>query len=241
MKFQLNRLSKIQKKLRQVLIEHIYQNNYSHLGSCLSSLDIIYFVYYTKKAKEKFVLSNGHAALALYTVLQNNKLINSTEVRKLNIHPDRNAKKNIDVSTGSLGQGLPISVGMALANPQINTYCLISDGECAEGSIWESLRIIQENKITNLKLILSVNGLGAYCKISKQLLKKRLLGFNFKIKEIDGHNMVQLKQSITKKYSNPTIIYAHTSSQQLPFLKGLDSHYLKMSPKDYRLAQTLLK
>ena len=91
-----------------------------------------------------------------------------------NIHADSSW---CDVSTGSLGHGLGIAVGMALADRNKNTYCLISDGETAEGSIWESLRIAQEQNLTNLKVYCNANGWASYQSVDLDLLEKRLKDF----------------------------------------------------------------
>ena len=137
----------LQKQLRRRLLEVTYREKLSHLGSCLSALDVMIAVYGIKRPEDKFVLSNGHAGLALYVVLEKEGLLDLESLWKdLNIHPDRCLEKGIHVSTGSLGQGLPIALGMAMADPKRDIYCMISDGECAEGSIWESLRILVESK-----------------------------------------------------------------------------------------------
>jgi len=229
-----------QKQLRRKLLTHLYNAHTSHIGSCLSVIDIIDSIYQTKNNNEKFVLSNGHAGAALYVVLEKFKYILNADLIKYNVHPDRNEKKGIDVSTGSLGQGLPIAVGMALAN-KTNVYCLISDGECAEGSIWESLKIIHDLNITNIKIFASINGFGAYDPINSLDLKKKFTGFGFKIIEIDGHNPKQIKNALAIKQKYPTLIFAKTNSCQLPFLNGIDAHYYTMKDCDYELAMEELK
>src|ERR1700679_1082967 len=153
--FNVQILSPLQKQLRRRLLEVIYREKLSHLGSCLSALDIMVAVYDIKKPDDRFILSNGHAGLALYVVLEKEGFLDLTSLDGLNIHPDRSVERGIYVSTGSLGQGLPIALGMALADPQRDIYCMISDGECAEGSIWEALRISIAQKVKNLKIIVN--------------------------------------------------------------------------------------
>ncbi|MDD4937803.1 MAG: 1-deoxy-D-xylulose-5-phosphate synthase N-terminal domain-containing protein [Candidatus Shapirobacteria bacterium] len=235
------KLDQNQKKNRRRLLEMIYNSHMSHIGSSLSIIDIIDGIYSIKKRNEKFILSNGHAAAALYIVLEKYKYLKNPNLEKLGVHPDRDPKKGIDVSTGSLGQGLPIAIGMALANKTKNVYCLISDGECAEGSIWEGLRIVHDLKITNLKIIASVNGWGAYDPISSTDLEKRFAGFGFKLIKINGHDPKQIIKALKTNNKNPTIIFAKTISTQLPFLKDLDAHYYTMQESDYQLAQKILK
>lgn len=226
-----------QKKIRLRLLEILHKAKYFHVGSCLSVIDLVDGIFAIKRKKEHFILSNGHTAAALYVVLEKYKFLKNPDVRKLGMHPERNPKIGIDVSTGSLGQGLPIAVGMALAKRENTVYCIISDGECGEGSIWESLRVVHDMNICNLKIIVSANGWGGYDSISLKDLFKRLKGFGLKILNIDGHNIRELIRVLKIKHSQPTLIFAKTISEQLPFLKGFDAHYYVMSDQDYALAQ----
>lgn len=235
------KLTKNQKLLRCRLLTIINEARTSHIGSCLSSVDIIDAIYSIKKKSEKFILSNGHAAAALYIVLEKYKYLDNANLVDYNVHPDRNEKIGIDLSTGSLGQGLPIAVGMALASRSKNVYCMISDGECAEGSIWEALRIIHDQKILNLKIIASINGWGAYDPIDSKNLEKRFRGFGFKIVRINGHNQNQIINALETNYSENTIIFAKTCSEEFPFLTGLDAHYYTMKEEDYQLVTKTLK
>ncbi len=223
-----------QKKLRRRILEIIHEVHGSHIGSCFNAVDIIDVIYSIKNPSEKFILSNGHAGVALYVVLEKNGLLKNPTLKTLHHHPDRNHKNNIDFSTGSLGQGLPAAIGMALANRKKNVYCLISDGECAEGSIWESLRLIAEFNLTNLKTVISVNGWGAYDAIKKNDLKKRVDGFGLKTTVCDGQNIKELMNILKKKNTIPTLLFAKTNSDQLPFLKGLSAHYFTMNEEDFK-------
>lgn len=197
-------------------------------------------VYKVKKKYEKFILSSGHAGIALYAVLEKNKILSTSLTNKLNIHPDRNQRNGIDVSSGSLGHGLPIALGMALANKNRNVYCLISDGECTEGSIWETLKIASYKKVSNLKIILNVNGWGAYDPIDSQALYKQIKAYNFDLIKTDGHNLNGLTKILLKKYAKPLFVFAKTQSDQFPFLKDQDAHYYVMNSNDYKLAKKLL-
>lgn len=162
-------------------LEELLKNKFGHSGSCRTAYNGISAVYDIKKKDEKFILSNGHAAGALYVVLDEHGCGNYMEMAsQLGTHPDRKGVVSdgmvyqpIDCSTGSLGQGLPIAVGMALANKDKNVYCMISDGEMSEGSIWESLRVADEQGLTNLKILVNANGWGAYKSIDiKDLITK---------------------------------------------------------------------
>ena len=161
-------------------------------------------------------------------------------MEKLHVHPDKGPF--VDVSTGSLGQGLPIALGMALANRNKNVYCSMTDGEATEGSIWEALRIAYEQKITNLKVGINYNGYGAYSEINRKCLLDRVNGFGWKVVFADGHNLTKLKNAFKKKYkTTPTVIFAETKVNQFAFLGGVDAHYYKMNDEDFQSAMKNLK
>lgn len=236
------RLTSLQKQTRKKIIELSHELRFSHIGSCLSAIDIIDAIYQIKKREDRFVLSSGHAAIALYVILEKNKLIESSAIKKLRIHPDRNINLGIDVSSGSLGQGLPIALGMALANKKKRVFCVVTDGECAEGSIWESLKIIYENNITNLILIVNANGWGAYDPISLPVLLKRIKGFCPNVIKTDGHNINKLLLAIKSASKNgPSVVFANTTVEHFPFLTGQDAHYYVMNEKDCKLALRMLE
>lgn len=193
------------------LIQITYDEKLSHLSSCLSALPIIWNIYNKKNDNEVFILSNGHAGLALYCILEEKYGTDPVMLlHKHGIHPGKDLENNIYCSTGSLGSGLPIAVGHALSDKTKNTYCLISDGECAEGSIWESLAFIHKEKLTNLKVYVNVNGMGAYDYIDTENLISRLKSF---LPEI---NIIE---------SKPT---------EFEFASGLLTHYYVLTEKDYK-------
>lgn len=235
-------LTKNQKKLRERILDISYEASSSHIGSCVSSVDIIDSIYGIKTKDDRFILSNGHAGVALYVVLEKNGIIKNANLKDFNVHPDRNLDFGIDVSTGSLGQGLPIGVGMAMAKLRQRVYVVLSDGECTQGSIWESLRIAYEFNLNNLFIFINANGWGAYDKVSISNLKNRLRGFCPNLKEINGHNQEEIKNVLKNNDTNfPTVVLAKTTSDQFPFLKDLDAHYYVMNKSDYKLAKELLK
>jgi transketolase len=197
-------------KIQQRIIDITYNENLSHLSSTLSAAPIIEEIYNEKKDDEVFILSNGHAGLALYCVLEEKYGIDPVMLlHKHGIHPGKDLENKIYCSTGSLGSGLPIAVGHAIANPNKNVYCMISDGECAEGSIWESLRYVNVAKLNNLKIYVNINGMSAYEYLDNQYLISRLVAF---------------LPSINIRVSDPI---------EFDFAKGLLSHYYVMKPEDY--------
>lgn len=241
-RFKIKKLSKEQKALRRRILEISYKASHSHLGSCLSACDLIDAVYKHKRKDEIFILSNGHAGLGLYAVLEKYGLIKKGIGETLNVHPDRNLKLNIHVSTGSLGQGLPIALGLALADRSRNVYCMISDGECAEGSIWESFRLLCDLGLKNLRVIVNANGWGAYDPIPLKKLAKRIRAFGLNVVQVDGHDCKSISQSLRFRVDKkPLVLFALTSVEQLPFLNGQEAHYKVMNDTDYSLAMDLLK
>lgn len=229
------KFNRTQKQLRKRILEISFENRLSHLGSCLTAIDLIEEIYKLKKAKDVFVLSNGHAGIAQYVVLEKHGVIkDSSVINTLHIHPDRNLKLGIHVSTGSLGQGLPIALGMALADKSRKVYCMVSDGEAAEGSIWESFRVISEKKVTNLVTIINANGWSAYDRVNLILLQKRCKAFGFEVRIVNGHNPKEINASLKKTIGKkPVLIFARTIVEQFPFLKGQDAHYYFMQEEDY--------
>jgi len=196
--------------LKKNIIDISYKHKLSHLGSVLSAVDIIEQIYTIKKDNEPFILSCGHAGLALYAVIEKHYGKKAEEILlEHNIHPDYCPDCHLDCSAGSLGHGLCISLGIALADRSRNVYCLISDGEATEGSIWEGLRIKQELNLDNLHVYCNWNNWGAYDKSNLNL------------------------REMLKEYG---VILCDTTVEQLPFLIGQDAHYKTLSEEDYQLA-----
>jgi transketolase len=196
--------------LKKRILEIAYKNKLSHLGSYLSSLSIIEEIYNKKHPEDIFILSSGHAALALYVILEAYEGKNAEELfKKHGGHPHRNEEDGLYCSTGSLGLGITIAVGRALANPKRKVYVLISDGECAEGSIWEALKTIEEEDINNLEVYANLNGYAAYKEVDSDYLTERLQAFL------------------------PRIHIRYTNVEQYSFLKGLNAHYHVMNEENY--------
>ena len=197
--------------LKKRILEIAYKHKLSHLGSYLSAVNIIDEIYESKNPNDIFILSSGHAALALYVVLEKYEGKNAEELfLKHGGHPHRDEANGIYCSTGSLGLGITVAVGRALADKDRKVHVLISDGESAEGSVWEALRFIQENNLTNIEVYVNVNGYAAYDKVDVKYLVDRL------------------------KVFLPSINIRYTNVNQYPFLRGLNAHYHVMSEEDYK-------
>ena len=197
--------------LKKRILEIAYKHKLSHLGSYLSAVDIIDEIYKHKNEEDIFILSSGHAALALYTILEKYEGKDAEELfLKHGGHPHRDEENGIYCSTGSLGLGITVAVGRALANKNRKVHVLISDGESAEGSVWEALRFIQENNLFNIEVYVNVNGYAAYDKVDVKYLVDRLEAFL------------------------PSINIRYTNVNQYSFLRGLNAHYHVMSEEDYK-------
>ena len=206
--------------LKRRIIDISYKHKLSHIGSCLSAVDIIDEIYAKKKKGDKFVLSAGHAGLALYVVLERYLGLNAEELlKRCGIHPDRvlagtlddegNFTSPIDCSTGSLGHGVGIAVGMALGNPQNQVYVVTSDGECAEGSVWEALRIAINECVQNIHITVNHNGYTAYDKTDTRT------------------------QDLLKYVGNRIDLKVRYTTNGLDILDGLDGHYHVLMEEEY--------
>jgi transketolase N-terminal domain/subunit len=179
--------------LHDRIIEISKKHHLSHLGSNLTSVNIINEIYQVKKEDEPFILSCGHCGVGLYVVLEKYYGFDAEELYlKHGIHPCRDVEHKIYCSTGSLGMGIGVSIGMALADRTKNVYCLISDGEAFEGSIWEAANVIHRYKITNLKVYCNWNGLSAYSEVELWMmgnLKKIFPGINIKVDWVEKYGL----------------------------------------------------
>lgn len=200
--------------LKRRILEISYKHKLSHLGSCLTAVDIIDTIYSNKKNSDPFILSAGHAGLALYVVLEKHLGKNAEELfLKHGVHPNRDVDDGIFCSTGSLGHGLPIACGMAAANKNITVYCLLTDGECAEGSIWESFNYIEKASLNNIRIYVNANGFSAYDSIDVDRLKRKL-----------------------HAYELPNSITLVETKVEIPFLHSIQAHYHVMNEEDYKTA-----
>lgn len=231
-------LKKIAKEIRKGIIEEVYNAKSGHPGGSLSCSDILTVLYFNqmnideKKPddpnRDRLVLSKGHASPALYSVLAQKGYFDKQLLQtfrkigsNLQGHPDMNKVSGVDMTTGSLGQGLSTAVGMAIASKMDSAgcriYCIVGDGEIEEGQIWEAAILASKNKLDNLCVILDNNNLQIDGEIDKvggmNNITERFLSFGFNVLNIDGHNMDSLIDAFTtakQTKGKPTIIIAKT-------------------------------
>jgi len=231
-----NMLKKKAIEIRTKVIKMIYNAKSGHIGGSLSSVDILTVLFYEimniKSEKntfeeDKFVLSKGHSVESYYAILSSLGYIDEEELKtyckyksRLIGHPT-NKVSGIDINTGSLGHGLSVSVGMALANKMDNKrgkiYVLMGDGELGEGSVWEAAMAAGHYRLDNLVAIIDRNKLqisgNTESVMSLEPLKLKWESFGWAVKEVDGHDIPKLIQTFREipfEIGKPNLIIAHT-------------------------------
>ena len=237
------------KLLRRYVIDAMRGGGRGHLGSSMSMTEILRVLYdsvlkYDSKDPEstdrdRFVLSKGHGCLALYAILADKGFFPVSELEsfcrptsRLGGHPERGKVPGVEASTGALGHGLPIAVGLALAmrlqNRKSRVFVLTGDGEINEGSNWEAGMAASKHKLSNLTVMVDYNKLQSYGKTSEVLdlepLVDKFKSFGFATHEVDGHDVAAL-EAIFKKLpfsdSTPSAIICHTiKGKGFPFAEG---------------------
>jgi transketolase len=235
----INELQAIARDIRVRVIETSHKTNTPHLGSCLSCVDLLVAIYFAVLRidssaprdvnRDRFILSKGHGAPALFQVLAmrgfypESLLDNYGEDGSCFAEhpPTPSHLAGIEAATGSLGHGLPLALGMALASRiqglNFKVYAILSDGECNEGSIWESAMLASAQNVSNLCALIDFNkwqATGRSCEVmALDPLAKKWEAFGWNTLEIDGHNMQSIIESLSKFPSinkKPTVIIAHT-------------------------------
>ena len=207
-------------KIRKGIIEGTYNAKAGHPGGSLSAADVFAYLYekemrYDAKNpkwedRDRFVLSKGHCAPGLYAALANKGFFPVEDLKTLRHidsylqgHPNMNTVPGIDMSTGSLGQGVSVAVGMAKAakymNKDVNVYTLLGDGEIEEGQVWEAMMFANQYKLDNLCVIIDSNGLqidGACSEVmSAEPIDEKVKAFGFDCVVIDGNDFDELEKS----------------------------------------------
>lgn len=163
--------------MRERVLEISKQEQLSHVGSCISMVEVLQEIYEKKSPEDIVIISAGHSHLAHLVAEEkfNNKRIN-LPLKDIHCNED----DGCEVSTGSLGLGITVALGRAIADKTRDVYCVISDGEAAEGSVWETLRI-KADRVDNLKIYVNANGFGALGEIDIDQLEERLKAFDHTI------------------------------------------------------------
>ncbi|MFP7223920.1 transketolase [Priestia filamentosa] len=235
-------LKKKSNETRRLIIETVHHAGAGHVGGPMSATDLLVSLYFDVmnirenepnwKNRDRFILSKGHSAIALYAVLalrgyfpvEEMKTFDSIDSR-LQGHPDMTILPGIDMSTGSLGQGISAAVGMALAaklsGEDYYTYCMIGDGESQEGQVWEAADTASKYELDNLIVILDYNKLQQYGwtrsdnnrEIPITSPQTRFEAFGWNVIEMDGHDyeaIIEACKEAKKVKGKPTVLVAHT-------------------------------
>ncbi len=231
-------MQKIACKVRIWTIEGVFNAKSGHPGGSLSAADMITYLYFKEMNvnpanpkdpdRDRFVLSKGHCCPALYAALALKGYFSTDEIKVLRHigamlqgHPDMKGTPGIDMSSGSLGQGVSAACGMALAakldNKNYRVYTMLGDGECEEGQVWEAAMFASHMKLDNLCMIVDFNGLQIDGKVNDvaglEPIDKKFEGFGFEVLKIDGNNFDEIEHALNKAKTvkgKPTVILANT-------------------------------
>jgi transketolase len=255
-------LEKMARELRRHVITMIATAGSGHPGGSLSAADIVTALYFKVMShdpknpqwpdRDRFVLSKGHAAPILYAALAECGYFPVEELstlRKLGSrlqgHTDRTLTPGVEMSAGSLGQGLSYGIGMALAGrldkKSYRVYVLLGDGECDEGQVWEAAMFGPHHKMDNITAIIDHNDLqldGRVCDImGLEPLTDKWRAFNWNVLEINGHDMGEILKALKKAgeiKGKPTVIIAHTvKGKGVSFMEGnVDFHGKAPTPQE---------
>jgi len=247
------------KNIRVLTVKMVHKAKASHVGGALSMVDILSVLYNCVlninplnpgfEDRDRFILSKGHACASLYATLA---LKGFFPIDELETYAQNGSRllshtshyvPGVEISAGSLGHGLPISVGLALAakRKQKNwkTYCLISDGELDEGSNWEAILMVPHQKLNNLTLIIDYNKIQSLGNtndvINVEPLPDKLKAFHWNVLEIDGHNHKEIFHALTVYAHNqyPKAIIAHTvKGKGVSFMENLLEWHYKSPTND---------
>mgnify|MGYP000596349017 CR=1 FL=1 len=261
-------LEKISKDIRNDIVDMIYSAGSGHPGGSLSCVEILVALYHKLmnlnldnegSRIDKFILSKGHASSCYYAVLSSKGYIPHEDLKTfrkfdsyLEGHPCIKIN-GVDVSSGSLGQGLSIANGMAISKKvsgkEGNVYCLVGDGEIEEGQIWEACMSSSKYNLNNLILFVDNNGLqiDGTIKDVKNVdnLEEKFNSFGFYVQRINGHNFDEILTSVlnAKKSNKPNVIIANTiKGKGISFMENkAEWHGKKLTDEEYNLSKAELK
>lgn len=248
----LDELKNIGNAVRRHILEMSYHSQTGETGSALCIADILVVLYFSilnvfpkhpkHPERDRFILSKGHGAAALYATLALRGFYDESWLRKYKVdggifhgHPCADAACGIEASTGSLGHGLSIAAGMALAREKDLTssvWALLGDGECNEGMIWEAAQFIGTRKLPNVKVIIDRNqwqGFGPLSETNRMSLEQQWIAFGFEIEHCNGHDYQDLLRACmkAKQATVPFAIIADTiAGKGIPDIENtLAAHY----------------
>lgn len=258
----LAKLKRIAYQARKQILISSCRSGLSHIGSCLSLIDLLVVLYFDvmninpkspwQKNRDRLILSKGHGALGLYAALVqrgffSKKLLNQygQDHTPLTVHPVRKSAPGIEATTGSLGHGLSLGVGLALAARRSKqtwrTFVIMSDGECDEGSTWEAAMMAGQLKLDNLIAIVDYNKLQCFGRnkdvIDLEPFAAKWRAVNWAAVEINGHNFKDILTalwSVPKIKDKPAVIIAHTiKGKGVPYMENkMEWHHLTIKPED---------
>ncbi|MBC7233472.1 MAG: transketolase [Chloroflexi bacterium] len=260
-------LEETARRIRCHVVRTISEAGVGHPGGSLSEADILTALYFhimkidpqrpQWEERDRFVLSKGHGAAGLYATLAERGFFPIDWLKtfgridsRLQVHPDMHLVPGVEVSTGALGQGLSVALGMALAarldGKGIHVYCLIGDGENQEGQIWEAAEAAAHYKVDNLTVILDYNGVQLMGPLREVMeiapIADKWRSFNWAVAEVNGHDMRQLittLETIKEVKGQPHIVIAHTvKGKGVSYMEGQSAWHGK-APNQEQLAQAL--
>jgi len=262
----INELEEKAKEVRKGIIEAVYSNKSGHPGGSLSIADILTVLYFNQmnideknpkwEDRDRLVLSKGHCAPVLYSTLANRGFFDVEKLKtfrniesNLQGHPDMNKVDGVDMTSGSLGQGLSAANGMAIAgkmdNKNYRVYCILGDGEIEEGQIWEAAMTANKYKLDNLCVIVDNNNLQIDGTIEEVMssypIDEKFKSFGFQVINIDGHNIQEIIDAfdVAKNVKEkPTCIIAKTiKGKGISFMENkAEWHGKAPSEEEYKIA-----
>ncbi|MGA3208997.1 MAG: transketolase [Syntrophales bacterium] len=258
----LKELENISRRVRKHILSLVHKTKGPHVGSAFSCVEILVGLYLrflnaspantSDPERDRFIFSKGHASPALYAILFELGFLNDDDLAGFAVnggcleqHPNKDNAKGIEVSTGSLGHGLAIAAGMALASRndglKHRVCVLISDGELNEGSTWEAVLFSAHHKLSNLLIVIDYNKMQALGTLELAPLKEKLEAFGWACEEIDGHSFPAIVGALNKvpfEVNKPSALIAHTTKGKgVSFMENsLYWHYSSPSDKEYALA-----
>ena len=266
-------VEKIANNVRIDILEEVYNAKSGHIGGAFSIVDILTVLYFNEMNidakspdspdRDRLVLSKGHASAALYAVLAEKGYIDKEELKtfrnidsNLQGHPDMNKVPGVDMTTGSLGQGLSVANGMALSSKLdsrgYRVYCILGDGELQEGQVWEAAMTAEKYQLDNLCVIIDANELQLTDTtmnvkgINQNDIEQKFRAFGFQTVVIDGHNIESIIRALTiaeMTKGKPTAIICKTiKGKGVSFMENqIDWHGKAPNDEEYKIAMQELK